>query len=244
MSDALYVIAKAPRVGFAKTRLGASIGHEEAIELYKAFLRDLSARFSTSRFGLGWYVTPHDAWPEISALANGENKVLFQGEGDLTDRQRALFHEAARRGERAILIGSDAPHLSIETVEEAFRTLDTHDLVFLPTHDGGYCLIGMNGSHDEVLEGVQMSTGSELDGIITRARRAGLTVKLLAPTFDVDVEEDLYRLREVFDGRDDLDATREALRGLGLPNGKPSQNSRGNPTSGPKRKEKRKDIEP
>lgn len=216
MSDVLYIIAKAPRVGFAKTRLGASIGHEAAIELYEAFLRDLSARFSNARFGLGWFVTPPDSWPEISALTGDSDRVLHQREGDLTNRQQQLFREAARRGERAVLIGSDAPHVTLENVEEAFHTLDRHGLVFLPTHDGGYCLIGMSGPYEEVLEGVEMSTGSELDGIMNRAELMGLSVKLLKPTFDVDVVEDLPHLRDQARAREDLAATREALEKLGI----------------------------
>ena len=216
MTDVLYVIAKAPRVGLAKTRLGRVIGHEEAIALYKAFLEDLGARFKEAPFGFGWYITPPDAWPEISALTGDTGRLLYQGEGDLTDRQRELFREATRRGERAVLIGSDAPHLGVEKIEEAFRALDHHDLVFLPTHDGGYCLIGMSGPHDEVLEGVEMSTGSELEGILTRARHARLSIKLLEPTFDVDEEADLYLLRKLALVRGDLAATRKSLEKLGF----------------------------
>lgn len=216
MNDVLYIIAKAPRVGLAKTRLGASIGHEEAIELYKAFLRDISNRFSGQRFGLGWFITPPDSWPEISALTGEVKRVLIQEKGDLTDRQRQLFREANTRRERAVLIGSDAPHLTIKTIERAFEALNHHDLVFKPTHDGGYCLIGMSGPHDEVLEGVEMSTGSELEGIITRAENSGLKSKLLEPTFDVDVVEDLDSLRDQALAREDLVATREALQRLRL----------------------------
>ncbi len=236
MTDVLYIIAKAPRVGFAKTRLGAAIGDGEAIDLYKAFLKDLSARFSDSRFGLGWYITPSDAWPEISELTGDTERLLYQGEGDLTDRQRALFREAARRGERAVLIGSDAPHLSIETIEEAFRALDDYDLVFAPTHDGGYCLIGMSGPHDEALEGVQMSTGSELDGIIARAEGRGNSVCILETTFDVDEEEDLHHLRETVPGRDDLDATKDALKTLGFLESGSLVNGRRDLSYGSKRK--------
>ncbi|MGB3681522.1 MAG: TIGR04282 family arsenosugar biosynthesis glycosyltransferase [Rubrobacteraceae bacterium] len=234
MTDVLYVIAKAPRVGLAKTRLGASIGHDAAIDLYKAFLKDLGARFKDAPFGFGWYVTPSDAWPEISALAGETERLLYQGEGDLTDRQRELFREATRRDERAVLIGSDAPHLSLDTIEEAFRALDQHDLVFLPTHDGGYCLIGLGGPYDAVLEGVEMSTGSELDGIIRRADLSNLSVKLFEPTFDVDEAEDLAYLRDLALEREDLTATREALERLGPPDPEPSENGRGNPATEPK----------
>ena len=216
MRDALYVIARAPRVGFAKTRLGRTIGHERAIALYRAFLRDLAARFSGSPCPPGWYVTPPDAWPEISAVVGESGRVLFQGDGDLTERQGELFRGAKDRGEeRTVLIASDSPHLGVGVVAEAFRRLESDDLVFGPTFDGGYYLIGMRGYHD-VLEGMPMSVGTELGGITARARLSGLSVGLLETTFDVDVVEDLEHLRPLALERTDLQATREALESLGL----------------------------
>jgi rSAM/selenodomain-associated transferase 1 len=213
---ALYVIARAPRVGLAKTRLGRTIGHEKAVSLYRAFLRDLAARFSDSLFPPGWYVTPPDAWPEIATLVGESERVILQGDGDLTERQNELFRGARSRGEeRVVLIASDSPHLGVEIVEEAFRRLDNNDLVFGPTFDGGYYLIGMRGYHD-VLEGVPMSVGTELDGITDRARLAGLSVSLLETTFDIDVAEDLQHLRPLALERSDLQATRETLESLGL----------------------------
>jgi uncharacterized protein len=216
VSDALYVIARAPRVGFAKTRLGRTIGHERAIVLYRAFLRDLATRFSGSPFAPGWYVTPPDAWAEISALIGESGRVLFQKDGDLTERQRNLFVGAKSRGEeKTVLIASDSPHLSVEVVKEAFRLLDRQDLVFGPTFDGGYYLIGMRGYHD-VLQETPMSVGTELDGLLVRARILGLSVGLLEPTFDIDVVEDLEHLRPLVLERPDLAATREALESVGL----------------------------
>jgi len=216
VNDALWVIARAPRIGFAKTRLGRTIGHERAIVLYQAFLRDLAGRFARSPFAPGWYVTPSDAWPEISPLTGETGRVLFQGGGDLAERQRELFLGATSRGERrTVLIASDSPHLTVEVVEEAFRFLDRQDLVFGPTYDGGYYLIGMRGYHD-VLEGLPMSVGTELDGLIVRARLLGLSVGLLESTFDVDVAEDLQHLRPLVLERPDLAATRDALESVGL----------------------------
>ena len=150
---ALYIAAKAPRPGFAKTRLGRHIGHPAAIGLYRAFLRDLSARLANvpARCGctLGWYITPPDAWGELAPLlaqgvAGQPARILAQGEGDWTARQDALFAGAAARGEaRTILVASDSPQLTPALIAAAFRQLDRHDLVFGPVHDGGYYLIGM-----------------------------------------------------------------------------------------------------
>lgn len=215
MSDALYIIARAPRTGFAKTRLGKDLGHERAVALYKAFLTDLAARFSDSPFPLGWYVTPPDGWPDISALIGGSERVLFQGEGDLTRRQRDLFLGAGERGEeRVVLMAADSPQLGVEAIEEAFRLLKRKDLVLGPTYDGGYYLIGMSRPHD-VFEG-PMSTGSELDNMMARADHLGLSIGLLEATFDVDVADDLRHLMQPALERSDLAATRAALESLGL----------------------------
>jgi glycosyltransferase A (GT-A) superfamily protein (DUF2064 family) len=68
MSAVLYVAARAPRPGFAKTRLGKAIGHEQANMLYAAFVRDLAARLADAPFPVGWYVTPEDAWGDLAGL--------------------------------------------------------------------------------------------------------------------------------------------------------------------------------
>lgn len=223
MSEALYAIAKAPRAGLAKTRLGQTVGDDEAVLLYRAFLQDLAARFSTSRFALGWYVTPPDAWPEIRALTGETGPVLFQAEGDLIERQRELFREAAERGEeKVILIATDSPHLTVQPVEEAFRVLDDRDLVLGPTLDGGYYLIGLRGYHDFPKD-VPMSTDTALDDVLAQAQYLGLSVGMTEKTFDVDEEEDLLHLRREVAARDDLPATRDALGALGLLNGGPPE---------------------
>ena len=219
MSAMLYIAAKAPRAGLAKTRLARTIGDAAAITLYRAFLRDLAARFSAGPrpFGLGWYITPDDAWPELAPLVDLSERppqTLGQGAGDWTERQRRLFRGAAERGERKlILIASDSPQLSLETIEEALRQLDRHDLVLGPTYDGGYSLIGMRGWRD-VLHNIPMSTSSVCEQIIARARQLAVTVALLEPTFDIDEAADLHRLRQMAATRPDLSATRAALRAL------------------------------
>jgi uncharacterized protein len=216
--DILYVAAKAPREGVAKTRLGREVGHGAAVGLYRAFLLDLAARFSGAPFPVGWYITPPDAWADLAPLVDGhaEPRVLFQGDGDWTERQRDLFRGAAGRGEeRTVLVASDSPQLDVGVVEEAFRALEEHEIVVGPTHDGGYYLIGMRGWHD-VLHNIPMSTNTVLDDIAARARASGLSVGWVETTFDVDEVEDLDHLRGLVTRRADLAATRAALEEHGL----------------------------
>ena len=222
--DILYVAAKAPRPGLAKTRLGRQIGDRDAIALYRAFLRDLGTRLAPlhARHGyeLGWYITPPDAWPEIGALvapqSPGDATILPQGPGDWTARQVALFAGAAARGEgRTLLIASDSPQLPLATITEAFHLLTEHDLVLGPVSDGGYYLIGMRGWHD-VLGGIPMSTATVTRQIAARAAEQGLSVGWCAPIFDIDEADDLPQLCRVALTRDDLPATRAALAACDL----------------------------
>lgn len=214
MSRALYIAAKAPRPGFVKTRLARVLGEEPATRLYVAFLADLAARFARAPFPVGWYVTPDDAWEELAPLVGGLGdgaRVLPQGGGDWAERQARLFEGAAERGEeRTVLVGSDSPQLSVETVERAFSELNRRLLIFGPTLDGGYYLVGMRGYRD-VLRGAPMSTGGVLDEILGRARAIGAPVTLLEPEFDVDTVEDLGRLREAAGRRPDMARTHAAL---------------------------------
>jgi uncharacterized protein len=217
VSDQVWIAAKAPRAGLAKTRLAAGLGGPAALALYRGFLSDLAGRFAGAGFPVGWYVTPPDAWADLRAIVAPSGpppRVLTQPAGDWTARQRALFRGAAARGEgRTVLIASDSPHLEVHVVERALAALEAAEVVIGPTHDGGYCLIGMRGWHD-VLDGVAMSTRAVLDDVLGVARRAGTRVAVLEPTFDIDSRDDLGLLATLDPARDDLSATRRALAGI------------------------------
>lgn len=219
MRERLYIAAKAPRAGFAKTRLGATIGYDAAVDLYAAFLRDLAARFSHAPFPVAWYITPSDAWPEIASLVacGAHSAAVFPQLGtDWAARQRALFRMAAARGEqRVVLIASDSPQITVEVVADAFDRLRQHDLVFGPVVDGGYYLIGMRGWHD-IFGGVRMGTATVLRELVAQACALRLSVATVEPTFDVDLADDLEHLRGLIATRDDLPHTGAALARLGL----------------------------
>ncbi len=211
----LFIAAKAPRPGLAKTRLGSGIGQDRASALYAAFLTDLGARFPEA----GWYVTPDDAWSEIAPLVRPGRlscpaPVRVQAGGDWTERQRHLLWTLTAEGaDPVVLVASDSPHLTATYVEAAFAALTEHDLVLGPTEDGGYALIGLRRWHD-VLGGLRMSTGDVLERIVDRARALRLRVHLLPPTFDVDEVSDLHRLHDEIARRADLPATAAALAGV------------------------------
>lgn len=144
--DVVYIAAKAPRPGFVKTRLARTIGEDWAVALYRAFLSDLSARFERRclPFEVGWYVTPPGAWAEVAQQrgTRAANALVLEQEGlDWTERLSVLFSGARDRGEdKTVLVASDSPHLSEETVQSAFDELGRHDLVLGPTFAAGTTL--------------------------------------------------------------------------------------------------------
>jgi glycosyltransferase A (GT-A) superfamily protein (DUF2064 family) len=206
----LYFAAKAPRAGTVKTRLGATIGMRRAAMLYAAFVRDLGARFAGAPDGVAWHVAP-GSWSHIKPLVSRADAVRVQQGLDWATRQAKLFSDCHAAGEGPIVLAAtDSPQLGRSRVAEAFAALITNDVVLGPTLDGGYYLVGMRGGED-VFTGVEMSTASALEGVLTRARDKGLSVSILAPEFDVDVEADLDLLAAEVERRHDLPSTAAAL---------------------------------
>jgi glycosyltransferase A (GT-A) superfamily protein (DUF2064 family) len=83
-------------------------------------------------------------------------------------------------------------------LQDAARALQTHDAVLVPAEDGGYVLIGTNAPQPELFESMVWSTPRVAAD--TRARAANLNFSLheLAPLWDVDTEDDLFRMEREF----------------------------------------------
>ena len=208
----LYVAARAPRAGEAKTRLGATVGHDAAARLYGAFLADLSERLRAARLPVAWSVTP-GSWPAVSPLVGGGRHREQRGD-TWGQRQANLFRDAGAAGEcPVVLIASDSPHLELEAVQAAFAALERVDIVLGPTLDGGYYLVGP-GPAPDLLARVEMGRSDVLRQVMRRARRLGLRTATVPPTFDVDTAEDLEALAAEVGRRTDLPATAAVLDAL------------------------------
>lgn len=192
--DTLVVFARYPTPGRVKTRLAARLGDQGAAQLYEAFVRDLVARFSDARFAIRFAVAPPD--PGFARRFGLPASACFEQRGaDLGMRMEDAIRSSLGGGaRRCVLVGSDMPHLSQGSVEEAFARLDSADVVLGPTLDGGYYLIGMTEPRN-LFAGMTWSVDSVLVETKRRAARQGLSIAELSMDFDVDEAEDLERLR-------------------------------------------------
>jgi glycosyltransferase A (GT-A) superfamily protein (DUF2064 family) len=105
--------------------------------------------------------------------------------------------------EAAVIIGSDAPSLTTAMVDEAFVLLKQNDVVFGPSTDGGYYLVGLSRMAREIFEGIEWSTEKVLQQSIAKCESLGLTVATIRPLTDIDDEADLQQELESLRSSDD-----------------------------------------
>jgi uncharacterized protein len=203
----LLLFARAPVEGRVKTRLVPPLTPPGALRLYRAFLEDAARLYGAPDLWNAVLETEGD--PEHADLVR-----LFappwrrqaQAAGDLGHRLAQAFRRAFRGGASgAVAVGSDHPALPRRRIEEAFALLSRKNTASLvPAEDGGYCAIGLlpDAPVEEIFRDVPWSSASAFDVTRTRLDRAGLSVEILEPGYDVDRPDDLARLRRDLSCRD------------------------------------------
>jgi rSAM/selenodomain-associated transferase 1 len=198
---AIAVIAKAPRIGAAKTRLVPPLSAAEAAELSGCFIRDAAENIAAAarHAAIEGYIaySPQEAGAEFVPLLADGTRLLASRHAGLA----ASLHDAAAdllgAGYGSVcLVNSDSPTLPTTVVVEATRALSPPgDRVVLgPAEDGGYYLIGLKQSHARLFEDIAWSTQLVFAQTVERAREIGLDPIVLPVWYDVDDIAALRRL--------------------------------------------------
>jgi uncharacterized protein len=190
----LVVMAKAPRPGMVKTRLAQSLPVDAVTELYCCLLNDTIALGRSLGMVEVAIMCPAADVEELVRLANGVVKVVAQEGKGLAAGLTSVFAHFAKENHRVVAFNSDSPHLPPPVLRAAFETLNSHDVVVGPTHDGGYYLVGAKAAHTALFRGDGMGTTSALDTLLARARTQQLSVGFTDTFYDIDVMDDLSRL--------------------------------------------------
>lgn len=136
----LVVFVKAPRLGAVKSRLAADIGTVAAWRFYRQSTAAILGRVGgDARWTCSLAVTPDSAVND-NGLWPGDIARRAQGVGGLGARMARVFRELPPGP--VVIIGSDIPDLTADHVDRAFRSLADKDMVFGPSPDGGFWLIG------------------------------------------------------------------------------------------------------
>ncbi|MBR9985358.1 MAG: TIGR04283 family arsenosugar biosynthesis glycosyltransferase [Desulfosarcina sp.] len=180
-----------------KTRLIPALGPAGAAALQQRLAEKTvaTARQAAMRIGAR-LVFCHDggnAQQLCRWLGGRPIRYLAQAAGDLGRRMHLAMQRAFDVGaRRVVLVGTDIPGLTAEMLAEAFSALHEKDLVFGPSIDGGYWLVGM-AKPANIFAGIVWSQPDVLEKSLAVARKKGMTSHLLAPLNDLDTPDDLAR---------------------------------------------------
>ncbi len=192
------LFTKRPVAGLVKTRLCPPLDLDQAACLAEAMLRDAletCVRSSAFRTALLFAPPEEGEWFRREFPEPGDQRAQ-QGK-DLGERLARFFETAFTRGTRtAVAIGSDQPLVTAARIAEAHAALESGaDCVLGPDLGGGYYLIGLRASLPELFTEVRMSEASTCQATVRLAGERGLEHRMLPPLSDVDVADDLARLR-------------------------------------------------
>ncbi len=210
----LILFARFPVAGKVKTRLIPALGAEGAAALHRRLvlrsLRTAHALCQSENVELEIRFAGDDANPMQHWLGDGW-LCRPQCEGDLGQRMAGAFADSFREGSPAtVIIGSDCPSLTPETLATAFESLRTNPVVFGPATDGGYYLIGLTKFVPELFQGIAWGTETVLAQSLENLKRLGNKPALLQSLDDLDRPEDMTAWRRLVEA-DDNDLSRVSV---------------------------------
>lgn len=189
----IIVFTRNPELGKCKTRLAASIGKENALQVYMRLIEHTSTcvqkvEADAVAFYTGKFHT-NDAWPDEHF------QKQIQIEGHLGAKMQAAFEWCFRQNyNKVCIVGSDLLDLEAKDIQTAFDQLKQHDVVFGPAEDGGYYLMAMKQLQTEAFLSKHWSTSTVLKQTLLDLQ--GKSVSLLSPKNDIDTVEDLIKHQE------------------------------------------------
>ena len=204
-------MAKAPKPGYAKTRLCPPLSPDQAADLSGAFLRDITENIALASNDVP--IQGCVAYAPVGAealfdghLASGTSLVLADGSppmpSDVQGFGRCLLHAAQAMFELGFgavcLLNADGPTLPTAFLVEAARALlaPGERAVLGPADDGGYYLLGMQRPHAHLFAEIEWSTSVVAATTRIRAASLGLDVVSLPTWYDIDDAAALERLRD------------------------------------------------
>ncbi len=192
----LLIFGKYPEPGRVKTRLATSIGVNEAAriasELLELTIQRLSSLVSDG-IDIVLYIDPPNREHDFRNWFGDKLTMRPQPSGDLTVRLTAAYEQD--RSADIIVVGSDCPGITSDLVQEAFEQITDSQMVFGPTDDGGFYLMGARRVPDGFFRNIRWSSEVTLSEMEQRARAGGFRLVRLPKLFDVDTDSDLQQWR-------------------------------------------------
>lgn len=190
----LIVFVKYPEPGKVKTRIARHLGGHRAAEIYSNMAKSVVEKVcKPDAYGTVIYFDPPDRERDVRAWL-GIEKIAYepQSPGTIGDRMSDAFQRVFSRGAlKAVLIGTDVPGITEDTVRSAFRLLEEADVVLGPAEDGGYYLMGLKHWEPTLFENIEWGTDTVFNRTLDRIIMRNLAHKSLGTLKDVDTIDDI-----------------------------------------------------
>jgi len=190
----ILLFLKAPREGYVKTRLAHNTGSKRALKAYRALVERQWIQIPKQSH-IEVHYTPGDADFEMREWLGHEHQFYPQLEDEFGLRLEHSVKCAFERGAKTVFcIGGDCPNLNQPHFEQAAAALlHDCDVVFGPSEDGGYYLIGLNAPQPEIFQNIPWSSQNTLESSLKNAATLGLRIRLLETLYDIDEITELQR---------------------------------------------------
>lgn len=184
----ILIFTRNPELGKVKTRLAATIGDKNALEIYIQLLEH------TKRVALETDFDKRVLYSEEINTNDMWNNHLFQKKlqfgKDLGVRMYNAFKEGFEEGyKKIVIVGSDLIELESQDIIEAIKKLKTNDIVIGPAEDGGYYLLAMKAISENIFRNKEWGTNTVLKDTLKDIRQ--LKYHLLKEKNDIDTYEDI-----------------------------------------------------
>jgi uncharacterized protein len=190
----LLIFVKYPEPGKVKTRLAKNIGLENAALLYRkmaeGIIYDLSKLTDYTKI---IFFDPPERKSDVMRWLkfNGLSFIAQEGNSLGEKMLNAFSHAFSLGADKAVIIGTDCPQITTQTILRAFEKLEKSEAVIGPSYDGGYYLLGLRRFSREIFHDIDWSTNLVFDQTMKKIRDEGLQSTCLETLRDVDTVEDL-----------------------------------------------------
>ena len=195
----ILVFAKAPVEGNVNTRLIPDIGVQAATQLQHDLVHQRLTMLTQTKLADVILMCSPDEKQNFFVQCEQEYSVRLRkqmGE-NLGERMMNGVREALMSYKHCIVIGTDAPALNADIIQQAIDTLhDDTAVVFVPAEDGGYVLVGMQQCHDVLFQDINWGTSEVMQQSRSVLNENKVSYKTLKTCWDVDRLEDYQRYLE------------------------------------------------
>jgi rSAM/selenodomain-associated transferase 1 len=194
----ILIFAKAPIPGLAKTRLIPALGAEGAAQFYVEMLRTKVDEICRGLLSpLQCWCTPDCSDETFLKFTKYPNLSLHLQQGeDLGERMAFAAELALKEADYVVLIGGDAPSLTVAHLRQTLNWLeDGAEAVLGPAEDGGYVLLALRKFQLNLFTAIPWGTDQVLPITRQRLKQLGCQWQELPLLWDVDRPEDLARLK-------------------------------------------------